>query len=75
MESLKSEGLNTEQKLKIVHAFKAICLARRQLTDFEAYKRYEDEVVDDLFKDLGIVNQPNRGRNEETNNRIVHPVA
>jgi len=56
MEAVKSNGISRGDKLLVMHAFKAICLARHQIHDFEEYKKYEDEVVDDLFKELGITN-------------------
>ena len=57
METATTNSLSRGQKLLIIHAWKAICLSRSQLHDFKKYKEYENEVVDDLFKDLGITNQ------------------
>lgn len=47
-----------EQRL-LLHAFKAIALARVQIQDFDGYKVYEDEIIADLLKDLGVTNGNN----------------
>ncbi len=46
--------MTSEEKVIMLHAFKAIALARAQLKDMERYTKYEDEVIEELIKDLKI---------------------
>jgi len=47
-------ALTNEEKTIILHAFKSIANARVQLSDFEEYKKYEDEVISELSSDLKL---------------------
>ena len=53
---IQVDALNAEQTKLVRHAVKAVCLARRQILDFEEYKHYEDTIFDELFKEVGIPN-------------------
>jgi len=47
-------AITNSEKRFILHAFKAIALARTQLHDFEEYKKYEDEIISDLSADINV---------------------
>jgi len=47
-------AITNSDKRFILHAFKAIALARMQLKDFEQYKKYEDEIISDLASDINL---------------------
>ena len=46
--------MTAEEKVLMLHAFKAIALARIQLKDMKSYTEYEDEVIEELINDLKI---------------------
>lgn len=47
-------AITNSDKRFILHAFKAIALARMQLKDFDEYKKYEDEIISDLSADINL---------------------
>ncbi len=47
-------AITNADKRFILHAFKAIALARMQLKDFDEYKKYEDEIISDLAADINL---------------------
>ena len=53
--------MTRDEKVRILHTFKAIALARLQLKDFKEYTKYEDGLIEELITDLnlGVMNGNN----------------